>query len=87
MSRVSLGNLIDFQNDLKKSQMSNLGSSINLQRVELPQLNPEVARVKENLKVLEPKNKGNLVFEGPYVYSTGVYYGQFDNKRRRYGFY
>lgn len=44
-----------------------------------------MASVRERLKPLEPRAKGTLVFEGPYLYSTGVYFGQYDNNNRRHG--
>jgi hypothetical protein len=34
------------------------------------------------LKPLQPTNKGNVVFDGPYLYGSGVYFGQYENKLR-----
>lgn len=42
MSRVSLGSLLDMQNDMKRSQVSSSSSERNLQRVEAPKLNSVV---------------------------------------------
>jgi hypothetical protein len=71
-----LGNLITLEGELRKSQVSNL-SERNLQKVAFPALNPVVAVTRDKLKPLEPKNRANIIFDGPFLYSTGVYFGQF----------
>lgn len=79
MSRVSMGSPLDLTNDLRRSTV---GSDKNIQqRVAMPDPHPVVAAVREKLQPLHPPSN-NLVMEGPYLYSTGVYYGQFENNRR-----
>jgi hypothetical protein len=41
-----------------------------------------VAKVREKLNPLSPKGRGDLAFEGPYLYSTGVYFGQLESNQR-----
>jgi hypothetical protein len=45
MSKVSFGNLLQLESDLKRSQVS-ISSDRSLQRVNLPALNPVVASVR-----------------------------------------
>lgn len=78
MSKVSVGNLLD----LYKSQVSNNTLQPILQIVALPSLDAVVANVREKLRPLQPRNNNNINFEGPYLYSTGVYFGQYENKKR-----
>lgn len=82
MSRVSMGSPLDLSNDLRRSSVTSIGSERNLQqRVAMPEPHHIVAAVREKLKPLVPPSK-NINLEGPYLYSTGTYYGQYENNRR-----
>ena len=50
LSRVSFGNLLQLESDLKRSQVSTNMDKNNLQKVPLPALNPVVASIRDKLK-------------------------------------
>lgn len=84
MSRVSLGSPLELLNDMRRSTTSLNSDRSNQQRVPMPEANPVVASVRERLRPLNPPK--NITMEGPYLYSTGVYFGQFlDNRRHGWG--
>ena len=50
----------------------------NFKKVDMPDLNPIVKSIWEKLKPYDYSSiSQNKIFEGPYLYSSGVYQGQF----------
>jgi hypothetical protein len=81
MSRVSIGFPYE---DVRGSSVTERA----FRKAQLPELNMKVKAMKERLKPLEiPENfKDKMNFnkkqDGPNLYSTGVYLGQYENLKR-----